>query len=66
MKEPETEANIAPEAELREMSNKVCEPATLCDYMGILVEYEGMEEGTIHIPAIEGELQLAFAKCLLE
>lgn len=48
------------------MSNKVREPATLCDYVGILVEYEGMEEGPIHIPAIEGELQLAFANCFLE
>lgn len=27
--------------------------------MGILVEYKGKEEGPAHIPAAEGELQLA-------
>ncbi len=47
---------IAPELEPKNESDQVCEPPVT---VGILMEYKGKEEGPAHIPAAEGELQLA-------
>lgn len=49
--EPEirTEPTIALEPEPHEMSDQLREPATSCDAVGVLVEYEGMGEGELKL-----------------
>lgn len=41
------------------MSDRLCEPATSCAAVGLLVQFEGMEEGPAHTPTTEGEVLLA-------
>lgn len=41
------------------MSDQVCESATLCVAMGMLMEFEGVDCSPTHTPATEGELPLA-------
>ncbi len=52
-----TEPLIAPESGLKNVTDQVYEPATLC-IMGIIVEIEGMEDNPAHTPTTEGELLL--------
>ncbi|ROI62437.1 hypothetical protein DPX16_5110 [Anabarilius grahami] len=61
-----TEPTIAPEPEPHRASDKVREPATLCVAVGLLVEFEGMEEDSAHTPTTEGELQLASVNCFYD
>ncbi|ROL27920.1 hypothetical protein DPX16_11050 [Anabarilius grahami] len=55
MYEPDkrTEPTIAPEPEPHSESDQVCEPATSSVPVGLLVEYEGMEESPAHTPIVE-------------
>lgn len=55
------EPNIAAELELPEASEKGCEPATLCDVLGALLDFEGMEEDPAHTTTAEGETLLTSA-----
>lgn len=50
---------ITLQSEPNNESDQVCEPATMPVPVGILMDYEGMEEGLAHIPTTKGELQLA-------
>lgn len=54
-----TEQAITLEPKPHKMSDRLCEPATSCAAVGLLVEFEGMEEGPAHTPTTEGEVLLA-------
>lgn len=49
------EPNIAPEQE-HPKTDQRCEPATMCDVLGVSVELERMERSPTHTPATEGEM----------
>lgn len=51
---------MAPEPEAVDVSDQVCESATLHVPEGILVENEGMDRSPTHTSATEGELPLTF------
>lgn len=53
-----TEPTIALEPKPHCESDQVCEPATTCVIMGLLMEFEGMEENPAHHPMAESELRM--------
>lgn len=55
-----TELNIAPEPELDDATDQVCEPTTPCDTVEVLVEIEDLVGSPTHTPTTEGELQLGY------
>lgn len=61
--EPETrtETTIAPEPKPQCQSDQLYEAATTCVFMGLMVEFEGLEENPAHHPNTGGELLLTFA-----
>lgn len=65
MNEPEptmrTEPTFALEPEPHSEFDVVCEPASTCVIVGLLVEFKGKEEIPAHHPTTEGELLLTSA-----
>ncbi|KAL0174057.1 hypothetical protein M9458_030025, partial [Cirrhinus mrigala] len=56
--EKASEQNIAPEPELNDATDQVCEPATLCNAVGVLVEIGEMDYNPTHAPTTQSELPL--------
>lgn len=58
---PESAATSGPKPKPYSYSNQVFESATSCATMGVLEEFEGIEEDPTHTFTTEGELLLTFA-----